>query len=45
LRGYVAVAGQSGLIKDSGGTFIRKAASTVDLARAMTRIAAISTAP
>jgi hypothetical protein len=46
LRGYVAVAVQNGLIKDSGVNFYPQGTFTrVDLARAMSRIAAISTAP
>ena len=46
LRGYVAVAVQNGLIKDSGVNFYPQGSFTrVDLARAMSRLAAISTAP
>ena len=46
LRGYVAVAVQNGLIKDSGVNFYPQGSFTrVDLARAMSRIAAISIAP
>jgi serine protease AprX len=46
LRGYVAVAVQNGLIKDCGVNFYPQGSFTrVDLARAMSRLAAISTAP
>jgi serine protease AprX len=46
LRGYVAVAVQNGLIKDSGVNFYPQGIFTrVDLARALSRLAAISTAP
>jgi len=46
LRGYVAVAVQNGLIKDSGVNFYPQGSFTrVDLARALSRIAAISTVP
>jgi serine protease AprX len=46
LRGYVAVAVQNGLIKDSGVNFYPQGSFTrIDLARAMSRLAAISTAP